>query len=473
MSKRDPQSTHSRALEPAPLHRTFHSLPGRTAVLGVIVASLVAACATHPAQNDLSAQHGNITTEPQKYEVVIDAGSSGTRAYLYERNAGPDRSLTMIPIKDVNDVNDASDGKAGPLIGFDRKTNQFQQPSTANEKIDKLLTDVEKRLKQLGVSRGNVNVDVLGTAGIRGQDDVTQQAIWTNVRTAVRDSGFTQGHIGTITGKDEGLFAWLDVNYGNGSLRDAKPTEGIVEIGGASAQVAFDAGTANVPDTVAITVNDRPYRVSTASFPGLGQDEARNAMSRQADAFRCFPRGYRLENNHQGVFRLDACKHSYQQALSTELGQVKALRERIRQAPGMPFVGLSGLYYTARFFNRTAQEEYPLSKAEFDKRVIHLCRNVASVKARGEKIQDAERYREQCGNGAYASALLFDTLGLRNGQLVAQDSDEGKGDVKLTWTRGYIVAKDAGYDVKPLNGEADQRQSASFSPAQAQHAGAD
>ena len=87
-----------------------------------------------------------------------------------------------------------------------------------------------------------------------------------------------------ITGADEGLYGWIAANYAAGTLYDPPTsTVGVVELGGASAQVTFRPETKPPRAYRAeLVVADRKWAVYTHSALGLGLDAARRAYERRA-----------------------------------------------------------------------------------------------------------------------------------------------------------------------------------------------
>jgi len=89
-----------------------------------------------------------------------------------------------------------------------------------------------------------------------------------------------QVHARTLTGFEEGLYAWL-------ALRDAKKKDnfGIIEMGGASAQIAFPCEQCE--DALPVTIGGTTRKLFSYSFLGAGSTEAykiyeKNRQSDQA-----------------------------------------------------------------------------------------------------------------------------------------------------------------------------------------------
>jgi hypothetical protein len=88
-----------------------------------------------------------------------------------------------------------------------------------------------------------------------------QQRLGASVRVQAR----------TLTGFEEGLYAWLAVREARADSRF-----GIAEMGGASAKVSFPCPQCDPTDDAVrtVTVKCQPLRFYSYSFVGLGQDEA-------------------------------------------------------------------------------------------------------------------------------------------------------------------------------------------------------
>jgi hypothetical protein len=133
-----------------------------------------------------------------QHVAVIDAGSSGSRVVLYERMFQGDALQVEQRFED-------SGGLA--LSGFE-STPGDAGPLGVKPLLDKLVAN----LQVSGVSPALVEVHFLATAGMRlveGRNPAAATAIYDSVRSTLARSGLKLGRIGTLSGIEEGLFAWI------------------------------------------------------------------------------------------------------------------------------------------------------------------------------------------------------------------------------------------------------------------------
>ena len=169
--------------------------------------------------------------------AVIDAGSTGSRLYVYEIH--PDSTIEVVyPI--TSDEEKASKGRA--------------ISSVAND-ADSVSSYVSSMTAKYTVASGEkIPLYIFATAGMRLVSKATTDALYKKIANA-KDAmhGFEFKNAMTISGRYEGLYAWIADNYANGHLKST--TRGIVESGGASIQVAFLANTSNIPAAQKLTRN--------------------------------------------------------------------------------------------------------------------------------------------------------------------------------------------------------------------------
>ena len=210
---------------------------------------------------------------PVRYVGVIDAGSSGSRIGLYETR-GRGRRLRVEEIFLYN-PNDAG----GP--GIKGLSSYVAAPDRAGpDGITPLLVALDGQLAARGIPPSEVPVSTLATAGMRNVERDSPAAvtpIYASVRAAIETAGHPVGTVGTIPGRDEAVYAWTAVNALSGAFRRDAPTAGIVEIGGASAQVAFETADRGA-DVEVLNVMGRRRRVLAVSYLGLGRNDARATM---------------------------------------------------------------------------------------------------------------------------------------------------------------------------------------------------
>ena len=221
------------------------------------------------------------------YVAVIDAGSSGTRLALYE--SAPDTQATRVYRAPRN-----SPG----LSSF------AANPSAAGpEAVTPLLDQLRAHLEGEGIAIADVPVALLATAGMRRlklNDPVATRGIFASTRTAIEASGFPLRANKILPDFQEALLAWLDANARAGTLNTPSKDIGIVEVGGASAQVAFRSPRASGPGVHSVRVSGQDISVVAISYLGLGANEARGFMQvATSGGEQCFP------NNASGTDPVD------------------------------------------------------------------------------------------------------------------------------------------------------------------------
>lgn len=177
-------------------------------------------------------------TFPQKI-AIIDAGSSGSRLKVYEVYA--DSTLACIyPTTDAE--TEKSKGRALSTVA-----NQEDSVKAYLEQMTACYTPSS--------SSDTIPLYVLATAGMRLQDESTTKGIYSKMTdTQSLFNGFKVEKAMTIAGRYEGLYAWITVNYESHSLTNNP--QGILEVGGASMQVAFVSNATEPPSDYKITRND-------------------------------------------------------------------------------------------------------------------------------------------------------------------------------------------------------------------------
>ena len=329
----------------------------------------------------------------EQLAIVVDAGSSGSRAYLYAYTQDAPHALpTALRV--------LSSAHASPPLSTTTET-------TLPTYLETLFTPLLTELTQLGFSNAaaaKIPVYFYATAGMRAVSPATQANTYHTIQdwiTNPQHTPFQTVDARTITGYEEALGDWFSVNYANGSLRANLPTQAIVDVGGASVEIAYETPHA-APNTSTLTIGNVTHYIAAFTWSGVGQDQARDQY---LDHTSCFPQGYSMPNGGTGTGLLRQCY----QTLKPFFGLLQIHPIRLSPKPISQDIHLlSGAYYTAteiQYAGQTAPASYVFNPKSFAQQANTFCATQWSV------LTNQPPYNED----PYAYSLCFaaaHTLGL-------------------------------------------------------------
>uniref|UniRef100_A0A915PL34 Integrator complex subunit 14 C-terminal domain-containing protein n=1 Tax=Setaria digitata TaxID=48799 RepID=A0A915PL34_9BILA len=219
------------------------------------------------------------------YSIVIDAGSTGSRLFLYKYRSINDRELIDVkPVVDRLSLRPVVKKITPGLSSYRDK------PEDATAYIKPLL-DYAVEFIPLN-EHSYTSLFIFATAGMRLLPREKQNEVLQNLRRNLPLQTTIQiipEHIKVIEGKWEGIYSWIAVNYILGRFTRNKTefsrqsTVGIVDMGGASIQIAVElnltrSGIDEGVETINLGCKDNErtysYRLFVTTFLGYGVNEA-------------------------------------------------------------------------------------------------------------------------------------------------------------------------------------------------------
>ncbi|EHL30326.1 acetate and sugar kinases/Hsc70/actin family protein [Legionella drancourtii] len=221
--------------------------------------------------------------------AVIDAGSTGSRLHVFSY--------------DMDETNTP--------INIDEIWLKKIQPAFASLETNQNTLDAYMAILFSGAPAQKMPVYFYATAGMRLVPQAKQKIYYQNLKNWFdQQSQWQLRDAKTITGDDEALYDWLSVNYHLGTLKSASQQPiGVLDIGGASTQIAFPLQNNATPNLskstlIELTLYGQQINLFVYSFLGLGQNEMTHQL---LDSTSCFSNNYPLPNGEAGQGNAPDC----------------------------------------------------------------------------------------------------------------------------------------------------------------------
>ncbi|CAO4374798.1 unnamed protein product [Caenorhabditis nigoni] len=312
-----------------------------------------------------------------KYGVICDAGSSGTRLFVYTLKpmAGGLTDIDTLIHENEPVVKKVTPG----LSTFEDK------PEQVVEYLTPLLRFAEEHIPAHQLAE--TELMIFATAGMRLIPEEKKSAIIENLQTGLKKITplkITDSNIRVIDGAWEGIYSWIAVNYILGKFdKENEPRVGMIDMGGASVQIAFEIPKEDVyngGNVYEINLgrdqnSDYKYSIYSTTFLGYGANEGlkryeNSLLESQQVVDSCSPKGLNKligEKSVNGTGEWDTCLAQMStligdKTLPTCANQPSCfLRNVIGPSVNLskvPLYGFSEYWYTTSNFNSGGEYHY-------------------------------------------------------------------------------------------------------------------
>eukprot|EP00274_Cyanoptyche_gloeocystis_P003105 CAMPEP_0196654530 /NCGR_PEP_ID=MMETSP1086-20130531/4251_1 /TAXON_ID=77921 /ORGANISM="Cyanoptyche gloeocystis , Strain SAG4.97" /LENGTH=470 /DNA_ID=CAMNT_0041986351 /DNA_START=48 /DNA_END=1460 /DNA_ORIENTATION=+ len=402
-----------------------------------------------------------------RFGVMLDAGSTGTRVHVYK--LAYDKGTKSIVVLDDETIS----SKPG-VSSF------ASNPEEAGSSLKPLFDFALSKLNES--ERTDTPVFFKATGGLRLLAEDIQEKILESVRIFIQSYStfkFDPAWAKVIDGRDEGVFAWIHLNYLLGAFNDSNPnageTKGVLDMGGASTQVAF-VSSEDHPEFKSFKVSfaGKDYNVYTYSHLGFGLYQAfarhKTAVFKERKVTEansegeledpCYPVGYLEERTIDGV------RH-----VVVGTGDVAACRELVlsllnlssNSAPcSFPVCSMNGAYqpiisgdiYAFAYYAERAETlglAGKISIAHLEQAGEHVCALTWDEVRKSFKDAPGGKYaHELCFAMNYFPAILHRGLGLPRDVPTVTLTSYVNG-VELGWSLGAVL-----YEMSTLYAEEER-----------------
>ncbi len=337
---------------------------------------------------------------------VVDAGSTGTRLFLYSY----EHNQSGEPIQ----IKEEWSKKVTPgLASLDLKSG----------KIEPYLNDLFSASFE-----SQIPVYFYATAGMRLLPRNTQEAYYASVSDwfSHHATNWNLKEAKTITGKEEGVFGWTAAAYRLNALTGEEGQSiGLLDTGGASVQIVFPLHeTADVPSArlAHVSLYNHSYTLYAYSALGLGQTlVAQHFLNHPA----CYPYGYILADDTQALGNALFCAQDITHLLN-DVHHVNDEVSAFANKESRTWYAMGGIVYASRhplFDLDTSFTSNDLLKSADEKACSRSWNDVVSLAP-----DDAS---SACFLGAYYYALVTEGYGL--------NGDEAIHSTEASWTLGVVL----------------------------------
>ncbi|KAI9299259.1 nucleoside phosphatase GDA1/CD39 [Neoconidiobolus thromboides FSU 785] len=388
------------------------------------------------------------------YGIIMDAGSTGTRIFIYEWNKPTDCHDSPYIVPSIYD--------SGPKKGKQFKIKKLGGLAEIEpEQVDEYLKDfIGNATEYIPKSKhARTPIFLKATAGMRLLPRTRSHQLMENVRNTLKNSGFKfdpKFGAQVIPGEYEGVFGWLAINYLAGILgSDDEPdlSHGMLDMGGASCQITFETPQVPMENSFPINLNGTSRVVYTHSYLRFGRNEARlryhaNEIKSldKGGIFKdpCFVKGYRGKTGQgvdfEGSGDFTNCVISTRKLMLKDpfCPTMSCAVNGVYQ-PDIPkdmkLIAISGMFKVAKWFKCKGKSNIRCLMEKADSVCSNL--NYDEYLNKYDKWSDDKDIDHYCFMAAYIVNMLNEGYGLALDRDIYFDEEvEG---IDVGWTLGAMI----------------------------------
>ena len=385
--------------------------------------------------------NGSAATNSKKndsphYSLIIDAGSSGSRIYIYKVQPNTKGELPEITL--------VGEKKVVPGI------SKFEQyPDSILLLMETLLTYADSKIDSKNWKETELHL--MATAGMRLLEKSQQENTLEELSSFFKkNSEFNFKNAVIISGQYEALYGWSSLNYLDDHFDPSKPRKSMMEMGGASTQITFLSEKSKGKDVLCRNYAGKEYDVFAKSYLNMGQDRAQELVSFPA----CYPKEYGMTDGQEGTGGFMECSQEIQRVFNEicdSLGIDDSLfKSNLQVNTEDEFVAIAAFYYTFEFLkledsltldvlratgidfcDKNWEDIYDKYKEEYKNLDIDI---------QNMKLGNLKSY---CFNASYFWTLLGQEYGFDNNLVIKTKIEIDSQDI--TWTIGAVLDLEMGH----------------------------
>lgn len=359
--------------------------------------------------------HAGIVEECQGHQclAVVDAGSTGSRLHVYAYDI--DANNYPSHVKQV----------------WSKKIQPgFATIAPTQDRIEPYLSDLFADASLQGIP-----VYFYATGGMRLLPIDEQMSRYKMLEHWFSmHQGYILADFKTISGRDEGLYGWLSINYQLGTFTSDNPTRvGLMDMGGASVQIVFPIDSnesMSSSDFIEVDVNGKHFSLFSHSFLGLGQTEV---IKRFLDKEQCFSNDYPMMSGAFGRGDGQSCRALVSSFINSESGVDQLIQPILKANAVSEWYTMGGLSAISTIKSFHFSQSKMTSQAFFEQADDEICHQSWSDVLAVDP--DNERTFAYCLISSYYYSLLVDGYGVNPFQTIQVLSDKESTD----WSLGVVL----------------------------------
>lgn len=393
---------------------------------------------------------GGLSLPQQHVEhgVMFDAGSTGTRVRIYSYtwdNSVPLGIKNMVQVSSMK-VRPGLSSLLNNVSGI----QNYLQPL-----MDMASSSVPK------AQQAETPILFMATAGMRFEPQDESEKVLDEVRRLFRHPSFnpfnyTQPNVQVLSGEEEGVYAWVALNYILGYFDSIKPvneTAGIMEMGGGSTQIAFIPEDQPYEGEYSVILAKRKFDLYVHSYLNYGTNGIQRQVAEELVRIQepdnpCVLKGdsksFLLQNGSyvqmNGTGEPNFCELLLWPLIEPEYGiecepKPCAIKNQyMPELPSIPFYALQGFAYAAKDLG-VLGEESSLDLRKMLENGTEYCRQtLQEAIAAGASLEYAS---QNCLISLYTPLLLEGVYNVREvNQLKAPLDINGR---RIEWAMGALI----------------------------------